>query len=236
MSFDGIEETCRGDPMDYAKAVEARSNDSKLDSLYPGSHYRFLASFLKSNFGRALKSVNPVTEQHNHTVAVLHDLAYARDDPRYLTCFTGPDGPKQFAQHVMPNNWCGQILFVRGLLSPCWINTIGGLLNVDPEIFRRHLQPYDRNMEAFDLPSLPSTSDNIIHLSFSTLGSNKKAPHERLTWQTDLRWESLLSNNDWRDAGKSIIRQLWSLNGKYFLIEQHILITIVRRPCGWVGE
>jgi hypothetical protein len=222
-------------PKDYATAIATHSTCSAHESLYPGTHYRATARFLNHGI-----STNPLRRSHSfakraHDFAILHDLAYSRQDSRRITAFDSLEGPQRFATHPSPHDNSGQLLFLRGFPSPEWINSLGARYRIDPEIFRRHLE-HGPGYDAFDLPGLASSSLSIIKLSTSTLGSR-----EDLTVDRQDGDNALLSHfNDLGQnpgvVGESVVRQLWIHDEKHFSIEQFILVTVMRRGDGWLGK
>jgi hypothetical protein len=225
-------------PKDYASAIRRHSTRSEYDSLYPGVQYRSIARFL--NVPAPVRSRPSASNKHSYkqreySFAILHDLAYGRDDPRYFTSFSGSSGPQRFATHPAPHDKCGQLLFLRGYPSQDWINSIGARYRVDPEIFRRQLQ-HGPKCEYFDLPDLPSSSMNIIKLFTSTIGTRRRLTVDRSTEEDALErhFHNLGSNPD--VVGESIVRQLWTHDEKHFSIEQNILMTVLQRKDGWLGK
>lgn len=225
-------------PKDYASAIRRYSTRSEYESLYPGVQYRSIARFL--NVPAHVRPENGIHKKHiykqrKHSFAILHDLAYGRDDPRYFTTFSDSSGPQLFSTHPAPHDHCGQLLFLRGYPSQDWINSIGARYRVDPEIFRRQLQ-HGPKCEYFDLPDLPSSSMNIIKLFTSTIGTRRGLAVDRSEQEDALErhFHNLGLNPD--VVGESIVRQLWTHDEKHFSIEQNILMTVLRREDGWLGK
>ena len=44
-----------------------------------------------------------------------------------------------YATTTVPEAGRGQLVFIRGFISPSWVSTIGRKYNVDPKLFRRHM-------------------------------------------------------------------------------------------------
>lgn len=225
-------------PKHYADSITAHATRSAHDHLFPGTHYHSLSRFLQPATYQTLK-VSPNRKysfiRRTHDFAVLHDLAYTQDDPRYMTSFDSVNGPQNLAAHTFPHDHSGQLLFLRGWPSPEWINTIGARYRVEPEIFRRHLE-YGPTYEAFDLPGLPSASVNIIKLSTSTLGDGQVLAVDREQEMTAVQSHFNALGSDPAVVGESVVRRLWIHDKKHFSIEQFVFICVIRKGDGWVGE
>ena len=220
----------------YADAVRRHANRSRQKSLYPGDQYEFLAQYLQKD--TVEQSGDPARDIYTagkrpHSSAVLHDLAFPRKDSRYLTRFSGSDGPQLFMNHRSPQSFCGQLLFLRGWPSPAWINAIGTRYNVNPEIFRRHIH-FGQNSGHAHFPNLPPCQ-NIICLSMSTLGTHKALASydENSLYALYNYFKRLYGKPD--SEGYSIMRQIWSYNDDSFVIEQNALISLLREDTGWIG-
>ena len=223
----------RRTPSDYAKTVSKHSTRSEHDSLYPGVQYRSIVKFLNStgqHHGTKSRTPDPPFPKREHSFAILHDLAYDRQDPQYFTTF---DDPQALFCHPAPRKDCGQLLFLRGYPSHTWMNTIGARYRIDPEVFRRKLQQVPGS-DYYDLPDLPSSSINIIKLSTTTIGYGEVPSSSRHEHETQLQDHF---NNLGKSGliGESIVRQLWNHDEMHFSIEQNIIVNVVRRQEGWLG-
>ena len=221
----------------YADAVQRHANRSEQTSLYSGNKYESIAQYLQSDTVRqngetAYNTYTP--KKRLHPFAILHDLAYSREDSRYLTTFSGSEGPQSFTDHGSPQPLCGQLLFLRGWPSPAWINAIGIRYRINPEIFRRHLQ-FGQKSGYADLPNLPSSSHNIIRLSMSTLGSCQALSIRKNTEHSALYNHFRELQNKPDSEGNSIIRQLWIHDSEHFSIEQNALISLLQGETGWLS-
>lgn len=135
-------------PRDYAVAVYRHTLRNKERHLSTGTNYRSLALFLKSTNTHAPSGATQAPGvSREHDVFIIHDLTPAG---RRITRFSGITGLQKFSKHPLPADDCGQLLFLRGLPSPEWVNTIGVRYRVDPELFRCHL-PVTLGHATFDL-------------------------------------------------------------------------------------
>lgn len=214
-------------PNEYAKAVDVHASRRQESTLYPGINYRTLALFLK------VRTTKPIASD-TFTFAILHSLAFDVHDPRRITGF---QTPSELESYEPPNGAIsdsGQILFLRGHPSSDWVNTIGARYRVDPEVFRRHL-PHINSEDFFDLPALPSYSDNIVKLRVPTIGRCTAHTMNRVEGrrETERYWKTLGADGI---IGESIVRRFSWHNTDYFTIEQHMMVTIKRKGSKWIGE
>ena len=150
-------------PKDYISSIYAHALRLAGTSIYAGPHYHDLATWLNQDPRRAL--ARP-TATDGHHLAIIHNLTGA-DSPCCLTSNQFED----LRLHPQPPKSKGQLLFLRGYLLPAWIGNIGSQFGVDPEFIRRHLEflVVSDQRRVFSLPSLTSTTDNIIQLCVNTI-------------------------------------------------------------------
>ena len=188
---------------DYANAVQAHSEQSISDSLYPGHNFANLASYLSEPYqirAPLIAAQNTVSNQQRNSAgqfASIYRLSKRGDERfRYINSPEELDvleneiaaltvnpstggGPRDNNNISDQNVEQGRLLFLRGNASPEWLNYIGARYSVDPEFFRRH-RDFAATMgrpEYFSLPSLPSTNLDMIRLRVTTIGS--RIPLER---------------------------------------------------------
>jgi hypothetical protein len=213
-------------PEEYAKAVDAHASRRTATTLYPGTNYRSLALFLK-------QKCNGSEESDGFTFAILHNLAYdLHNTSRRSTFKTAAELAKFEPSTIQAKN--GQILVLRGYPSPDWIKTIGAMYRIDPEVFRRYLSP-PSSREFFDLPALPSSSDNIITLRVPSIGRCTATTLDRSKGKRAIEryWTQLGSGGK---TGESIVRRYFWHNPEYFTIEQYITVTIKHQGTRWIGN
>ena len=136
----------------------------------------------------------------------------------------------------------GELLFLAGWPSPEWLNAVGVRYRGDPEYFRRHLDK-TFSQRIFDLPSLPSSSKNIVQIPIITIGARsdtgvlKRSELQSERRKADLYVREHLRNMD-RSAkiGTSIVRRLQILDETYFTCEQEATICVQRREGSWTGK
>ncbi len=236
----GRETRNQREPNEYATAILEYSLRAKHSTLYPGVHYRPLAQLLGASQHR--RSVSWHQRQaaerpllRAHAYAVLHELVFGHGDSRRVSIFDRPQLLSSFAQSRKFQDAGGQLLFLRGNPSPEWIDFVGVQYLVDPEFFRRHLN-FAQGRDFYDLPAPPSSSQNIIHLSVTSIGRRNVATPAKEDGLKKLQ-EYLQNLGTNRAAvGESIVRRFSVHDETHFSIEQQISICVVRRKGGWTGE
>lgn len=234
-------------PREYANAVDSYSKLSSVDSLYPGSNFASLATFLLQAYLAhpsslelsTLKSREPVGQDHSFVIHCdLKNGGTGRSRE-----FRSASELLGFEGHSIREPGSASLLFLRGYPSPEWLNTIGAKFSIDPEFFRRHLDfPNASGTSSdFSLPTLPSATFNMTRLRINTLASrldNWRASNQRLQGDLDrLREETAASFHKYLTAlrrgrdvdvqpGDSIVRAFSILNHEYLSIEQDISIYV----------
>lgn len=225
-------------PKDYAYAVQRQSKRVHEKTLFPGVHYRSLALFLNnwrpSQPTQSLVTKDKAQPAQSYPLVIVHDLFYSRKDPKRITSFDSVHGLDALSDHPLPRSGAGQLLFLRGYPSPDWVNLIGSKYRVDPEIFRRHLQ-FDTKEDLFDLPSLPSASQNIIRLSIPSIGNLSSTTAGRAEAERALQGYCNSLGTRTNFIGESIVRKFSSHDDQHCSIEQDIRISVLRRGNGWIG-
>ena len=151
--------------------------------------------------------------------------------------------PDDFTSHLSTQGEkANSVLFLQGLPTSQWLATIGGAYRVDPEFFQRHLDFWSTvgRSNYFPLPSLPSTSENMIQLSYISIGVRENSGEKRI--QRDIR----LLRQDGMKAmsrythnlntsmetglglGNSIVRDFDIHDETHFVIEQRISVYLSR--------
>jgi hypothetical protein len=224
-------------PKDYAAAVSEHSALTKEVSLHPGITYRPLALFLQSSSTTLYptpRSKSPQAKVRSHNFAALHDLSCEHDDPERVTTFDSLTGLTEFAEHPLPQGDSGQLLFLRGYPSNKWLNLIGVRYQIDPEIFRRHINGR-HNQDFYDLPGLPSSSHNILRLSVTSIGKRYGTTLDREDGEQALATYFRELGTDPSIIGESLVRHFSVYDDEHFSVEQDISICVVRCGLGWLG-
>ena len=138
----------------------------------------------------------------------------------------------------------GQMIFIRGFISPSWVSAIGSKYNIDPEFFRRHMDFLSASTDrhSYSFPSLSSSSDNIFRICVNTL-----------LYRDDFRGEDLHSQRSNHSAelgtykmqqlrstkvccGDSLVREYTTVCSSFSVIEQWVSLCVSRTEKGWAGK
>ncbi|KAG9250044.1 uncharacterized protein F5Z01DRAFT_667467 [Emericellopsis atlantica] len=143
----------------------------------------------------------------------------------------------------VPTGGFGQLVFIRGFLSPSWVSALGSKYNIDPEFFRRHMDFLSASIErhAYSLPSLASSSNNIFRLCVSTLLHRDDFGGQDLLAQRSAKATELagykirqLASTKVR-CGDSLVREYSTVCPSFSVIEQWISLCITKTEAGWAA-
>lgn len=227
----------------YARAVDLYSSLTNESSMYPGENYRRLASFLGRPYsGGLMKHLWSGVPPHNPFPFVVlrrhgqQDGASASSTRISFDC--GPDGLDAFRA---TRRISGDMLFLQGTASPEWLNLVGANYGVDPEFFRRHTDSQQPPLY-FDLPSLQSSSINIVNLPLTSIGRWGTPMPSHLDLSAERRASKVGSRSVFPPArstpvGTSIVRQYIILSSEYFAVEQIASVHVhVSKSGSWIGK
>ncbi|KAH7116703.1 hypothetical protein B0J11DRAFT_592653 [Dendryphion nanum] len=225
-------------PEEYARSIYAHSLRSTAISSFPGNNYSDLAKWLSRAYTQPQsKSTVPF-----HLIA-LYDLGDLTGD---CSWFYNEDDINELETASRPGKDQVQLLFIRGFLSPTWISLIGSKYGIDPEFLLRHLDFFSTSphRHLYSNPSLISTTNNITQLCVTTIFREERSPGGNNTSD-----DMISSRKDQAEklsaykrllrvqacSGDSMVRQYYTLDQQYFIMEQWISITIVKSGDGWLG-
>lgn len=226
-------------PEQYANSVNAHARRSIVNSLYPGQNYIDLAAWLKAEERQK--------DSTQHCLAVLRDFSLVGSDRVQYLRVDSLDAITNRPSHPRPEQGSGRVLFLRGCPPAKWITAIGGRYGVDPEFVHRHLDFFATlvSRSVFSLPSLPSSSGNIIKLRVCTILHQQDASMAHVK-KLDLqarRREAAENMATYRrnfqtacQAGDSIVRDFSAINKEYCILEQQISICVQKDEDGWLGK
>ncbi|KAJ5634366.1 hypothetical protein N7528_002208 [Penicillium herquei] len=233
-------------PHEYKQAIYAHSQRSLLSSSFPGHNYAALANWLirpNPDFHSHRKDTGKVRED-KHSLVVVHNLD--DDGPERTQRLTEEDLP-DFVGSTTSHQGKGQLLFVQGFPSPTLVANLGSRYRIDPEFFCRHLDFFDISAHGqyFNMPSLLNSTNNIIHVSVSTILTNATAysttnSHEDFISNRQLmrhqmfRYKRSLQNS--ASCGDSIVREYSILSDRYSIIEQRVSICLAENGDSWTGK
>ena len=226
-------------PKEYADAIHAHSRLGNVDSLYPGLNFANLARFLQQPFENALKSYQNIHTQANDAYfAFAVRYVYATDGLQSVKSFQHPDDFTEASVAPAQSDKTHTVLFLRGLPSSLWLVVIGSIHRVDPEFFQRHLDFWSSigRVNYFAIPSLFSTSSNMIELVYFSIGQNRKRTPKEME---SVRQASLKSLSRYTHIlitkmenavalGSSVVRRFDLLDENHFALEQRISIYLGR--------
>jgi hypothetical protein len=148
------------------------------------------------------------------------------------------------ADNSVPEGGSGQLVFIRGFISPSWVSAIGSKYNIDPEFFRRHLDYLSPSVDrhAYGFPSVASSSDNIVRLCVSTLlhrddFGGQDLQSQRLDQASELgtyRTQQLRSTRVC--CGDSMVREYATVCSRFSVIEQWISLCVAKKERGWASK
>lgn len=144
----------------------------------------------------------------------------------------------------VPSGGFGQLVFIRGFISPAWVSVIGSKYNIDPEFFRRHMDFLSASIDrhAYSSPSLSSSSNNIVRLCVSTLLHRDDFGGQDLQLQRSDQLNELGTYKTQQlgstkvCCGDSLVREYSTVCSCFSVIEQWISLCITRTEQGWAGK
>ena len=220
-----------GTPVQYAITVNSYSERPKEAFLHAGLHYRRLAQFL-----RPAQTPRPVTPSAPAPFihVVVHDWSKTGRIPN---CYDTESGLQNLAQLPPPEPGKVRLIFLRGYSSRDWILQLGAQYRIHPEYFRRHLD-FLQPQEFYDLPTLPSSSRNVLQLRIVTICTREVAFTQEQIENSRIEEIKAVKTHQrhlGETAGESIIRR-YSIHGEsIFTLEQEVSLCIKRKNGGCVG-
>lgn len=222
----------------FAESIGAYAKRHKESFHYSGEHYAFLASFLDQS------AHNPTSQKYIQRPADFQGVCVkisAEDCTKNQVFeYDAWDGHTAFQALPPPDPQMSHLVFLRGWQSREWLRVVGAQCNVDPEVFRRHLNFLDAK-KFYDLPGLPSRTRHICQLRISTIIRRQVALTQQQVRQYRDADEDAVRNhqNDLRSRdvpGNSIVRRYAVHNETTSTIEQVISLSAYRKSNGgWVG-
>ncbi|PYH83975.1 hypothetical protein BO82DRAFT_29810 [Aspergillus uvarum CBS 121591] len=232
-------------PENYTRAIISLSRRYSSTSVFPGSNYVDIAEWMLQDRG-----VNPKPEEHatclastaeqSHDLVVVYDSSESRWGVQSYSC----EQHETFsAATPVPSNGLGQMIFIRGFISPSWVSVLGSKYNIDPEFFRHHLDFLSASIDrhSYSFPSLSSSSDNIYRLCVSTILHRDDFGGQDLQAQRAQELKELgsykiqqLGSGRVR-CGDSLVPEYATICPRFSVIEQWISLYVARTDRGWVA-
>ena len=179
--------------------------------------------------------------EHHHDLVVVYNSG---DRKWAIQQFSQEEHESFSAAGPVPEDGSGQLVFIRGFVSPSWVSAIGSKYQVDPEFFRRHMDFLSVSIDrhAYSSPSLASTSNNIFRLCVSTLLHRDHFGEQNLHAQREdqslqLRTYKIQQLGYTKVfCGDSLVRNYSTLCSSFSVLEQWISICITKQDKGWAGR
>lgn len=177
----------------------------------------------------------------NHDLIVVYNSGEGKWD---VQGYSQEEHKSFYAATTVPEAGLGQLVFIRGFISPSWVSTIGSKYNIDPEFFRRHMEYLSVSIDrhAFSFPSLPSSSNNIFRLCVSTIlhrdgfgGQDLQSQRSDQSTELGIYKIQQLGSTKVR-CGDSLVREYSTLCSCFSVIEQWISLCTTKTDQGWAGK
>ncbi|GAB0137900.1 hypothetical protein EsDP_00006153 [Epichloe bromicola] len=232
-------------PENYTRAIISLSRRYSSTSAFPGNNYvdigewmlqeRSLLSSAKP--GEAATPFASRSEQ-SHDLVVVYNSGEREWDVQH---YNQGQHEAFSAATSGPAESFGQIVFIRGFISPSWMSVIGSKYNIDPEFFRRHMDFLSASIDrhAYSIPSLASSSNNIFRLCVNTLldrddFGKQDLQSQRLDESTELGTYKAQQLGSTRVCcGDSLVREYSTVCSRFSVIEQWISLCVTKRDGGW---
>ncbi|KAJ5176975.1 uncharacterized protein N7482_002852 [Penicillium canariense] len=232
-------------PENYIRAIISLSRRYSSTSSFPGNHYFDIAEWLRQD--RHLLNSKKLEEdstlfasksEQPYDLVVVYDCGERKWNVQQ---YRQEQHNNFSATSSVSSEHLGQVVFIRGFISPSWVSVLGSKYNIDPEFFRRHMDFLSTNegRHSYSFPSLASSSNNIFRLCVSTIlhrddfgGQNLKLQRsEQLTELEKYKIHQLGSNKVC--CGDSLVREYATVCASFSVIEQWISIYIAKTNRGW---
>jgi pseudouridine-5'-monophosphatase len=235
-------------PENYIRAIISLSRRHSNTSSFPGSNYVDIAEWLlqdrrllKSRKSEEVSNLFASMSEQPHDLVVVYDCGDKKWDVQHYH----QEQHEAFSAAVSdPSESPGQVVFIRGFVSPSWVAVLGSKYNIDPEFFRRHMEFLSTNNDrhSFSLPSLANSSNNIFRLCVSTLlhrdnfgGQNVQSQRsDQLTELGKYKIHQLGSKNVC--CGDSLVRGYTTVCESFSVIEQWMSVYIAKTASSWAGK
>lgn len=235
-------------PENYARAIISLSRRYSSTSAFPGNNYVDIGEWLLQDRS-LLNSAKP--EEDNILFASRseepHDLVvvYNSGERKWgVEQYSQEQHEAFFTATSIPATGLGQLVFIRGFISPSWVSAIGSKYNVDPVFFRQHMDFLSASIDrhAYSFPSLASSSNNIFRLCVSTLlhrddFGGQDLQSQRSAQSTELGTYKIQQLGSTRVCcGDSLVREYSTVCSSFSVIEQWISICVTKTDAGWTGR
>ncbi|KAL7936455.1 hypothetical protein V8C35DRAFT_295533 [Trichoderma chlorosporum] len=232
-------------PENYTRAIISLSRRYSSTSVFPGNNFVDLGEWMLQD--RSLLS--PQTQREESAL-----FTSKSEEPHDLVIVYNSGERKwdmqQYSQHEheafsavtsIPPGGAGQIVFIRGFISPSWVSAIGSKYGIDPEFFRRHMDFLSASIDrhAYSTPSLPSSSKNLFRLCVNTLlhrddFGGQDLQLQRTEQSAELATYKIQHLGSTRVCcGDSLVREYSTVCSSFSVVEQWISLCITKTESGW---
>ncbi|KAI0102999.1 hypothetical protein GGR51DRAFT_550100 [Nemania sp. FL0031] len=213
-------------------AIIALSRRYTSNSTFPGNSYIGLGQWILQD--RSIFNTEKLEDESvlfasqskkSHDLVVVYDSGEKEWEVQHYS----QEQHQAFSSDtIVPTQGSGQLVFIRGFISPSWVSVLGSKYNIDPEYFRQHMNFLSVSVErhAYSFPSLSSSSNNIFRLCVSTL-----------VHRDDMTSVARISNRSDRinpvRCGDSLVREYSTICPSFSVMEQWISVFISKTDGGW---
>lgn len=235
-------------PENYIRAIISLSRRYSSTSAFPGNNFVDIGQWLLQDRS-LLNSANPEEDailfasrsQQPHDLVVVYNSGERKWDVQH---YSQEQHDVFYAAPSIPAGGSGQLVFIRGFISPSWMSVIGSKYNIDPEFFRRHMDFLSASIDrhAYSFPSLASSSNNIFRLCVSTLlhrddFGKQDLQSQRSDQSTELGIYKIQQLGSTRVCcGDSLVREYSTVCSCFSVIEQWISLCVTKTDRGWAGK
>ncbi|PKK54831.1 hypothetical protein CI102_535 [Trichoderma harzianum] len=232
-------------PENYTRAIISLSRRYSSTSVFPGNNFVDLGEWMLQD--RSL--IHPASPREEAPLFVSkseepHDLVivYNSGERKWDMQQYGQHEHEAFSAITsIPPGGAGQIVFIRGFISPSWVSAIGSKYGIDPEFFRRHMDFLSASIDrhAYSTPSLPSSSKNLFRLCVNTLLHRDDFGGQDLQLQRSKQAAELATYKIQQlgstrvCCGDSLVREYSTVCSSFSVIEQWISLCITKTESGW---
>ncbi|XMA15525.1 hypothetical protein WAI453_008316 [Rhynchosporium graminicola] len=155
----------------HTRAIISLSRRYSSSSVFPGNNYVDIGEWLLQDLGlfnsaKAEEHTSLFTSKSKqpHDLVVVYNSGERKWD---MQSYRQEQYEAFSAATSVPAEGSGQLVFIRGFMSPSWVSVIGSKYNIDPEFFRRHMEFFSTSIDrhAYSFPSL-ANSCQITYFNF----------------------------------------------------------------------
>ncbi|PLB49704.1 hypothetical protein P170DRAFT_409284 [Aspergillus steynii IBT 23096] len=231
-------------PENYTRAVISLSRRYSSTSVFPGNNYVDLGEWMRQernllNSGKSDEdgTLFATRSEPPHDLVVVYNSGERKWDVQQYQ----QQQHEAFSATPVPARGLGQIVFLRGFLSPSWVSALGSKYNIDPEFFRRHMDFLSPSIDrhSYGLPSLTSSSNNIFRICINTIlhrddFGGQDLQSQRLRQSNEIATYKIQQLGSTRICcGDSLVREYSTVCSCFSVVEQWISLCVAKTGKGW---